>query len=168
MKLELSELIPADFANESRLWVYQSSRPFSEKEEAEINEQLYHFYSQWQTHGQAVKGWAKLLYKQFVVVMADETGTNVSGCSTDGMVRVIKSMERQYKANFFERMTITFLVNDKAQMLPFDQIQYAIDKGYIHKDTLVFNNIVNTKGELLEKWLVPLNKSWLTNRVNYF
>src|SRR5689334_15472247 len=108
MQKDLMDLLPADFANESKVWVYQSSRPFSEKEEAEINEQLHHFYSQWVTHGEPVKGWAKLLYKQFIVVMADETGSNVSGCSTDGMVRVIKSMEKQYKVNFFERMTVTF------------------------------------------------------------
>jgi hypothetical protein len=165
MQNELSELLPADFANESRLWVYQSSRPFSDKEEAEINEQLFHFYSQWLTHGEAVKGWAKLLYKQFVVVMADETGSNVSGCSTDGMVRVIKSMEKQYKANFFDRLMVTFLVKEKAEMLPFDQVQYAIDKGYINNDTLVFNNIATTKKELLDTWLVPLHKSWLASRV---
>lgn len=166
MQNELLELIPADFADESRLWVYQSSRPFSEKEEAEINEQLLHFYSQWKTHGEPVKGWAKLLYSQFIVVMADETGSNVSGCSTDGMVRVIKSMEKQYKVNFFERMTVTFLVNGKAQMLPFDQVQYAIDKGFINKNTVLFNNVVNTKQELLDSWLVPLHKSWLAGRVN--
>lgn len=166
MQKELLEMLPADFDNESRLWIYQSSRPFSLKEEAEINEQLHHFYAQWQTHGAPVKGWAKLLYNQFVIVMADETGTNVSGCSTDGMVRVIKSLEKQYKVNFFDRLMVTFLINDKAQMLPFDQVQYAIDKGYINKDTLVFNNIANTKKELLDNWLVPLENSWLSGRVS--
>jgi hypothetical protein len=166
MNTELLKKIPEDFANESRLWLYQSSRPFSEKEELEINEQLLQFYSQWLSHGELVKGWAKLLYKQFIVVMADETGTNVGGCSTDGMFRIIKSLENQYKVNFFDRMMVTFLINEKAQMLPFDQVQYAIDKGYITKDTLLFNNIVNTKEELLHNWLVPLEKSWLAERVS--
>jgi len=99
--------------------------------------------------------------------MADETGTHVSGCSTDGMVRVIKSLERQYDVNFFDRMTLTFLVEGKAQMLPFGQVQYAIDKGYINKDTLLFNNIATTKKELLETWLVPVSQSWLAERVSF-
>ncbi|MCW3122559.1 MAG: hypothetical protein JWQ38_2051 [Flavipsychrobacter sp.] len=163
---ELAGLIPQDFPDNARVWVYQSSRAFIEKEATEINEQLYQFYSQWQSHGTPVRGWAKLLFRQFVVVIADETEDMVSGCSTDSSVRVIKSIERQYDVNFFDRMMITFLIKSKAEMLPFNQVQYAIDKGYINKDTLLFNNVaVHSKQDLNDKWLVPLRESWLGNRV---
>jgi hypothetical protein len=164
---ELKDLIPADFADNSRVWIYQCSRAFIEKEANEVNEQLYQFYTQWTSHGAPVKGWAKLIFRQFIVVMADETTEMVGGCSTDASVRVIKSLERQYDVNFFDRMMITFLLKGKAEMLPFSQVQYAIDKGYIDQDTLLFNNVVNDKKELLEKWLVPLSQSWLANRVSF-
>ncbi len=163
---ELTHLIPSEFSEHSRVWIYQSSRAFIEKEANEVNEQLFQFYSQWQAHGAPVKGWAKLLFGQFVVVLADESDVEVTGCSTDSSVRVIKSLERQYDVNFFDRMMITFLRKGKADMLPFNQIQYALDKGFIDKDTLLFNNVVTTKKELLEKWLVPLSQSWLADRVN--
>lgn len=163
---ELNKLIPSDFADNARVWVYQSSRAFIEKEAKEINEQLYQFYTQWQSHGAPVKGWAQLLFRQFIVVIADETEVMVGGCSTDSSVRIIKSIERQYDVNFFDRMMLTFLRKDKAEMLPFNQVQYALDKGFIDKETLVFNNIVLNKKELMEHWLVPLNKSWLASRVN--
>jgi hypothetical protein len=78
----------------------------------------------------------------------------------------VKSMERQYDVNFFDRMMLTFLIKGKAEMLPFSQVQYAIDKGFINKDTLVFNNIATSKQDLLEKWLVPLSESWLADRVS--
>lgn len=162
---QVADLIPSDFAANSRVWIFQGSRPFIEKEQKEIDEQLFQFYEQWQAHGVPVKGWAKLLFGQFIVVMADEEATHVSGCSTDGMMRVVKSLERQYSVNFFDRMTVTFLKNDKAEMLPFNQVQYALDKGYIHIDTLTFNNIATTKKELLENWLVPLKDSWMAGRV---
>jgi hypothetical protein len=165
MQNQLKDLIPQEFADNARVWIYQSSRAFIEKEANEVNEQLEHFYTQWEAHGAPVKGWAKLLFRQFIVIMADETDVEVSGCSTDSSVRVVKSIERQYEVNFFDRMMITFLVKDKAEMLPFNQVQYAIDKGYINKDTLVFNNIATDKKELLSKWLVPLNESWLAGRV---
>ena len=164
--VELASLLPAGFSNNSRVWIYQCSRAFIDKEAREVDEQLYQFYSQWQAHGAPVKGWAKLLFRQFVVVMADETDVAVSGCSTDSSVRVIKSLERQYDVNFFDRMMITFLIKNKAEMLPFNQVQYAIDKGFINKDTLVFNNIATTKKELLDSWLVPLTDSWLATRVS--
>lgn len=163
---ELINLIPADFSDSSRVWIYQSSRAFIEKEAREVNEQLHQFYTQWQAHGAPVKGWAKLLFGQFVVIMADESDVQVSGCSTDSSVRVIKSLERQYDVNFFDRMMLTFLRKGKADMLPLNQVQYALDKGFIDKDTLLFNNVVETKKELLEKWLIPISESWLANRVN--
>ncbi len=164
---ELKDIIPQDFADNSRVWIYQSSRAFIEKEEKEINEQLYQFYMQWESHGAPVKGWAKLLFRQFIVVIADETTEMIGGCSTDSSVRVIKSIERQYDVNFFDRMMITFLVKNKAEMLPYSQVQYAIDRGYINKETLLFSNVsVAAKSDLFEKWLVPLNKSWLADRFN--
>jgi hypothetical protein len=112
-----------------------------------------------------VKGWAQLLFRQFIVVIADETDVAVSGCSTDSSVRIVKSIERQYDVNFFDRMMLTFLVKGKAEMLPFGQVQYAIDKGYVDKNTHVFNNVVTDKQGLLSNWLVPLKDSWLADRV---
>ena len=44
MTKELANILPTDFAPTSKVWIYQSSRPFSKQEEQEINEQLYNFY----------------------------------------------------------------------------------------------------------------------------
>lgn len=162
---QVEELIPSDFSNDAKVWIFQGSRAFIDKEVTEINEQLYQFSAQWLSHSERVKGWAKLLFKQFIVVMADDNGVHVGGCSTDGMMRVIKSLERQYSVSFFDRMTVTFLKNGKAEMLPFNQVAYALEKGYIAEDTLTFNNIATTKKELLESWLVPLNESWIMQRL---
>jgi hypothetical protein len=157
--------LPSNFSADSRVWIFQCNRPFREQEEVEINEQLHNFYTQWQTHGKEVKGWAKLFYKQFVIVVADESQSGVSGCSTDGMTRVIKSFERQYGVDLFDRLTITFLVNNHVEPLPMNQVKYALEKGYIETDTLLFNNLVATKAEFEEQWLTPLNKSWLWERI---
>lgn len=162
---EVNTLLPEGFSDQSRVWIYQSSRAFIEKEQHEINEQLEQFYIQWTAHGSPVKGWAKVLFGQFIVIMADETEVGVSGCSTDSSVKVIKSIERQYSVNMFDRLSITFLRKEKAEMLPLSQIQYAIDMGFIDGDTYLFNNVIYTKKELQEVWLVPLRKSWLADRV---
>lgn len=162
---ELSTLIPSEFSDNARVWIYQSSRAFIEKEANEVNEQLHQFYANWLSHGEPVKGWAKLLFRQFVVVIADETDVTVSGCSTDSSVRIIKSLERQYSVNFFDRLMLTFLVKGNAEMLPLNQVQYALDKGYINGDTPLFNNTLTSKKELMENWLVPLKDSWLARQV---
>ncbi|RQO31769.1 hypothetical protein DBR32_07450 [Taibaiella sp. KBW10] len=164
---DITSLLPAHFDDHSRVWIYQSSRPFNEQQEKEIDEQLLQFTSQWNAHGAPVKGWGKLLFGRFVVLMADETQEAVSGCSTDSSVRVIKSIEKQYDCNLFDRLSITFLVKGKAEVLPMNQVQYALDKGYIQADTLLFNNLVSTKKEMCSHWLQALNESWLAPRLNF-
>jgi hypothetical protein len=163
--MNLNINIPPSILPEARVWIYQSNRPFFEKEIVEINEQLENFYMQWLSHGIPVTGWAACVYSQFVVVMANEDNTTIGGCSTDGMVRIIKSFERQYNVNMFDRHLINFLVKNKVQPLPMNQIIYALQNNYIETDTCLFNNLVTTKAMFETEWLIPLNKSWLWPRI---
>jgi hypothetical protein len=160
------ELIPADFAQDSRVWVYQSSRLFMMSEALHIEDLLNNFAANWQSHGAPVKGYGNLFYGQFVVLMADERATGVSGCSTDSSVRLIKQIEQLFNVNMFDRQMLSFLVKDKVQMLPLSQLQYAINNNFISPDTLYFNNLVQTKEELENKWLIPVKDSWLAKRVS--
>ena len=130
-----------------------------------LEPQLEAFVAAWQTHGTPVKGFANLLFGQFIVIMADETAAGVSGCSTDSSVRLIKQVEEQFKIDLFNRQNLAFLVKDKIQLLPLAQLQYGFDNGFLSQDTLYFNNLVANKGEMLEKWIIPIKDSWLSARI---
>ena len=165
MTIDLKEHIPDNFDDNSRVWIYQSSRMFTLGEAFEIEKMLADFVDSWQTHGTPVKGYANLFFGQFVVVMADETGAGVSGCSTDSSVRVIKMIEQRFNVKMFDRLNLAFLVKDKVQLLPLSQLQYGLDNNFITADTIYFNNTVLTKKELLKNWLLPIKKSWLAKRI---
>lgn len=165
MDLNYQSFIPAAFHNSSRVWVYQSSRLLLISEAFEIEKILKEFTDQWLSHGTPVKGYANLLFGQFLVFMADETATGVSGCSTDSSVRVVKTIEERFKVSMFNRQQLAFVVKDKIQLIPLAQFSYALENNFIGPDTLYFNNLVGTKEELLEKWLVPVKESWLKTRM---
>lgn len=167
MNFNYRETIPANFHDSSRVWIYQASRLFTIPEALHIEDMLKSFVTNWNSHGTPVKGYANLLFGQFIVIIADETVTGVSGCSTDSSVRVIKQIEEQFGVNMFDRQMLAFLVKDKVQMLPVAQINYAIENGYITRDTLYFNNLVPVKKDLLEKWIVPVKESWLASRITH-
>ena len=97
--------------------------------------------------------------------MADEKATGVSGCSTDSSVRLIKDIEQRFGVNMFDRTTLAFVVKDKVQLLPLSQLQYAFDNRFIDSHTLYFNNLVQTKAELENNWLVSIKDSWLSRRI---
>jgi hypothetical protein len=159
-------LIPGDFSAGSRVWVYQSNRLFSLQEALRIEDLLNDFVSNWQSHGIPVKGYANLFFGQFIALMADETATGVSGCSTDSSVRLMKNIEELFNVQLFNRQLLAFVVKDKIQILPLSQVPYAIGNNHISGETLYFNNLVQTKEELLNKWLIPVKDSWFKSRVS--
>jgi hypothetical protein len=178
MNAHHNELLPEDFAGDSRVWIYQSPRLFFLSEALEIEALLEAFVRDWKSHGTPVKGYANLFYGQFIVLMADETATGVSGCSTDSSVRLIKEIENQFGVNLFDRLMLAFRIDakvgpsdeprpaaGKVQMIPFAQLQYALENGFVDGETLYFNNTVQTKAELEARWLIPLKNSWLASRV---
>ncbi len=164
MNLSYQELIPNEFADNSRVWIYQSNRLFSLAEALEIEKILESFLVDWKAHGSPVKGFANLFFGQFIIILADETQTVVSGCSTDSSVRLIKVIEEAFKVNLFDRTQMAFYSKDKIQLLPLSQIEYALSHQFIQPETLFFDNSVGTKKELLERWIVPIQQSWLGKR----
>jgi len=165
MNLDFAEHIPEDFHPSSRVWIYQSSRLFTISEALNLEPLLEKFAANWQSHGTPVKGYANLLFGQFIILMADETATGVSGCSTDSSVRVIKQIEEMCKVDMFNRQMLALYVKDKIQLLPLSQLNYAVENGFITPETLYFNNLVATKQELLDNWIIPVNKSWLAKKL---
>jgi hypothetical protein len=165
MNWNYKELLPADFAPDSRVWVYQSSRLFTMGEALQLEDLLHHFAENWKSHGTPVKGFGTLFFGQFIILMADENATGVSGCSTDSSVRLIKNIEEAFKVNMFDRQNMAFVVKDKVQLLPLPQVKYGLENKFIDENTIYFNNLVQTKEELEHNWMVPLKDSWLGKRV---
>jgi len=165
MTFNYRELLPEEMDASSRVWIYQSSRLFSVSEALQIEEMLDEFVGAWHSHGIAVKGYANLFYGQFIILMADETASGVSGCSTDSSVRLMKSIEQKFKVQLFDRLLLAFLIEGKVQLLPISQLDFAEENQFISSDTIYFNNTVQTKKELEEKWLLPLKESWLKDRM---
>ena len=118
MNLEYEQYLPEEFNLNSRVWIYQSSRRFLVTEALSMESLLEDFVNDWKSHGTPVKGYVNLLFGQFIIIMADETATGVSGCSTDSSVRLIKKIEELYKVNMFDRQTLAFFVKENIQLLP--------------------------------------------------
>ncbi len=165
MNLDYVQYIPEDFHPTSRVWIYQSSSLFTISEALQIEPLLVNFAENWQSHGTPVKGFANLLFGQFIIIMADETATGVSGCSTDGSVRLIKQIEEMFKVDLFNRQMLAVYAKDKIQLLPLSQLNYAVENSFVTAETLYFNNLVATKQELLSNWIIPIGKSWLARKV---
>lgn len=169
MNLDYAKQIPADFNDSSRVWIYQASRLFPAGEALQAEDMLRSFAADWKSHGDPVKGFAHLFFGQFIILLADETATGVSGCSTDSSVHLIRSIEKKFNIQLFDRQNLAFVVKDASgnegiQCIPLNELDQAFENNQIHAGTLYFNNTVLSKKDLLEKWIIPVKESWLAKR----
>jgi len=153
----LRELIALE--NDSKVWIYQSDREFSQSESEEIREKVFSFVHQWSSHGHGVKAYGNLFHNRFIVLFADKA-FEVSGCSIDSSVHFIKKIEQDYNVNMFDRMLFSFMVDEEVVSIKAPELTNAIKNGEIDMDTLAFDNLVDTKEKFLKNWLVPLKDSW--------
>jgi hypothetical protein len=167
MNLHFQDLIPEDFNDNSRVWIYQCNRVFILEEVLRIEELLEQFCESWNSHGAKVKGYANLFFGQFIIFMADETAAGVSGCSTDSSVRIVKNIEQDFNVTLFDRQTLAFATHERIQLIPMEQLNDVIENNFINTDTLYFNNTVQTKNELLNNWIIPAKQSWLNKKYEF-
>jgi len=147
------------------VWIYQSDRTFSEHQQIEIDELIQQFTNSWTSHGAKVKGFGKLFFNQFIILMAEETASGVSGCSTDSSVRLIKEIENKYNVDFFNRQNLAFFNGENIIQIPLSKLNEAITNNLINLETYYFNNVVLSKKELEVNWIILLKNSWLQSKV---
>ena len=167
MNFSYKHLLPAEFNDDSRVWIYQSSRLFTLSEALQTEDMLNGLVTNWKSHGTPVKGYANLFFGQFIILMADEAASGVSGCSIDSSVRVIQQIEQQFKLEMFNWQNLAFIVKDKVEIMPRPQFRYAVENGFITPQTLFFNNVIATKKELENNWLIPVSESWLKTKLRH-
>lgn len=154
--------VPFDLLEDSaRVWIYQSVRKFTETEKNAISQTLSSFTQQWAAHGSPLKTSFTILYEQFIVLAADENFNEASGCSIDSSVHVMKAMDEQYSLGLFDRTQVAFLKSGTVMMLKLSELPGRLAENTWQQDTLTFNNLVTTKGELGTRWIVPAGETWL-------
>ncbi len=146
--------------NNSRVWIYQSDREFTQKEIEFISGKAEEFINSWTRHGDNLKGSFTIKYNQFLVLAVDESFNNVSGCSIDSSVRFIQQLENELQLDLMNKMNITFKDGDTINLVKLSDFQKFAKEKKITQETVVFNNMVNTKQDFENNWEVPVKQSW--------
>jgi hypothetical protein len=149
----------------SRVWVYQSDREISEENAEFLKSEISKFVNQWTAHNHALKAWGDLIENRFIVLMVDQSQAGASGCSIDKSVAFVKSCEEKAAVNFFDRFNFAYRVGDKIESADRTEFELLFKNGDLTDETIVFNNLVNSKEEFEEKWQIALGESWHRNFV---
>ena len=147
-----------NFSPQSKVWVYQSDRPFTADEEANLNGALAQFTQQWTAHNQQLKAIGEVRNNRFIILMVDETQAEASGCSIDKSVHFIKEVESHFGVALFNRLLVSYEVNGEVKTTNVNELENLFAADQINQDTLVFNALVTTKEQLDSQWQQPIGR----------
>jgi hypothetical protein len=152
--------IQNNLPSSSRVWIYQSNRMLSSEEAAKAQDIINNFLPNWKSHGKELEAAVELYHNLFIVVFANESAEAPSGCSIDSSVGMIKQIQTALNIDLFDRLTISYVKEGQIALCKLFQFEDKLKSGEINQDTLVFNNLVDTKEKLISSWLVPVKESW--------
>lgn len=155
--------LPFDqLSSAARVWLYSSSRPFSEGEQGLIRSSLKTFCEGWATHGTLMPTSFEILHEQLLVLAVDESQLGASGCSIDASVRALRSLEESLGLNLVDQGKITLKTSDGSlRVISALGIKSKVEAGEISAALEVMQPNLQTKGDLQTLWQ-PILTSWLS------
>lgn len=146
--------------DESRVWIYQANRSFTDKEIEEISSKLDTFIENWTAHGGDLESGYSIKYKRFIIIGLNQNLNKASGCSIDASVHFIQQLENQYQVDLMDKMNVSYKQGDFIAYKPLLDFKKMAKEKAVSKNTIVFNNLVTTIAEFNENWEVPASESW--------
>lgn len=152
--------------DDSRVWIYQSNRVFNQEEIQYIEEQSVAFVEQWTRHGEKVRGSFLTVYDRFLIIAVDQDFVEVSGCSIDASVKLVQQIQAQLNVDMLNKLSIAYKQKEEVQVADITTFTKLAKEGTIDVDTVVFNNMIDTKKGVETLWEVPAKESWQSRFFN--
>lgn len=150
----------------SRVWIYLSDTLLSDKQVSELEEKLTHFCTKWTRHGEALKSSFLIKHNRFIILAVDESYQEISGCAINKSIKLMKDLEEEYYLQLMNRLNMAYITNEEISVVDFNEFKELAKQNSINADTLVFNNLVETKAAFEKEWQIPASQSWHARFLN--
>lgn len=149
-----------ELTDTSRVWIYQSNRPFTDEELKQLRAALNIFIEQWTAHGTGLKAGYDLPYNRFIVIGLDQDHAAASGCSIDASVHFIQAVEKKFGVDLLDKMNVTYKQGEYIAYKSLNDFKQMAKNRAVSPNTIVFNNLVTNIQEYRDHWEGPAKDSW--------
>jgi hypothetical protein len=145
---------------ESKIWIYQSNRKFTDEEFIDIESSVKDFVEGWAAHGTSLEASYLLKYNRFIIFAVNQEIQVATGCSIDKSVQFIQELEQKYDVDLLDKMNVTFKNGEFVAHKTLIEFKKMAKEKAVSGTTIVFNNLVNNIEEFNESWETPAEESW--------
>ena len=148
-------------SDSSKLWVFQSDKIISPSNQKILINEISPFLTDWSSHGAEIKSSFEIRYDLFLIISVDEEINSASGCSIDKLTNFIIQISNEIGVDFFNRLNVAYKSDsEKINLRNLSDFKTLISEGKINEESIVFNNLIKTKKDYIERWEVQLKNSW--------
>lgn len=146
----------------SRVWVFGSDKLLSDEGTKALLEGVDRHLADWKAHGAPLTVAREWRDGRFLVVAVDQSTAGATGCSIDGLFRVLQQLEREAGANLVGGGRV-FYRDDHGVVQSTSRADVATlaSSGFITKDTVVFDTSLTDLGTFRACFERRAKDSWV-------
>ena len=144
----------------AKVWIYQSDSNLSSTDVELIEKEVKFFLNNWSSHNKEIESSFEIRYNRFLIIGLNENINSASGCSIDKSVNFIKNLQSILKVNFLNRLDVAYKIGNEINTISLLEFQNMIRENKLSKDSIVYNNMIDTKKSYLNSWETTIENSW--------
>lgn len=146
----------------SRVWVFGSDRALSGQDADRLLGEVDRFLSQWKAHGVPLTCARDWRDEHLLTIGVDSTVESASGCSIDGLFRVLQEVERPLGTRLVGGGRVFYRgQNGRVQCVTRDRLAELAKSRDVTSDTPVFDTGLTTAGEWRSRFEAPARATWV-------
>ena len=146
----------------SRVWVFGSDRALTGEDAERLLGEVDRFLSQWKAHGVPLACARDWRDEHLLTVGVDSTVESASGCSIDGLFRVLQAIERPLGTRLIGGGRVFYRDSQgRVQCITRDRLPELAKSRGVTSDTPVFDTGLTTAGEWRSRFEAPARATWV-------
>ena len=137
----------------ARVWIFGSDKQLSDDAATTLMREVGDHLANWKAHGEPLTVGSQLLDDRFLVVAVDQSTTGASGCSIDGLFRVLQGVQAKLGVNLVGGGRLFYRDrHGQVQCAPRADLDDLRESGAIRPDTVVFDTTITDLGTFRKKF----------------
>lgn len=146
----------------SRVWVFGSDRALSGADADRLLAEVDRFLAQWKAHGVPLTCGRDWRDEHLLTIGVDSTREGASGCSIDGLFRVLQAIERPLGSRLVGGGRVFYRdAEGRVQCAARDEMTTLAATGVVTDDTVVFDTGLTTMADWRARFEAPARTTWV-------
>lgn len=152
----------------SRVWVFGSDRALDDDATKALLEGVEAHMEEWKAHGEPLTVGYEWRFGRLLVVGVDQRTAGASGCSIDGLFRVLQGLESTVGAKLVGGGRVFYRdSNGEVQSTDRSELKAMAASGALDENSVVFDTSLTDLGSLRSGFERAARKSWAASLLGF-